>query len=41
MDNEEYKKKLINRAYLLAKKVIALVDKFPNKRSAYNLRLCP
>lgn len=35
MDNEEYKKKLINRAFLLAKKVIALVDKFPSKRSAY------
>ncbi len=35
MDNEEYKKRLINRAFLLAKKVIALVDKFPGKRSAY------
>lgn len=35
MHNIEYKKKLINRAFALAREIIALVDKFPNKRSAW------
>ncbi|MDO8429064.1 MAG: four helix bundle protein [Candidatus Daviesbacteria bacterium] len=35
MKNEEFKRKLINRAFILARKTIALVDKFPNKRSAW------
>lgn len=35
MNNEEFKKKLINRAFKLARDVIALVDKFPSKRSAF------
>ncbi len=34
MENEEFKKKLITRAFNLARRVIALADKFPNKRSA-------
>ncbi len=33
--NEEFKKKLINRAFIFSRKIIALVDKFPNKRSAW------
>lgn len=33
--NDEFKKKLINRAFTLARNVIVLVDKFPNKRSAW------
>lgn len=33
--NDEFKKKLINRAFTLARNVISLVDKFPNKRSAW------
>lgn len=33
--NEEFRKRLINRAFLLARTIIALVDKFPNKRSAW------
>ena len=35
MDNEEFKKKLIKRAFDLARKVIALVAKFPNTRTAW------
>lgn len=35
MSNEEFRKKLIQRALLLAQKVIQLVDTFPNKRSAW------
>lgn len=35
MNNIEFKKKLISRAFVLARKIIALVDKFPNKRSAW------
>lgn len=35
MNNEEFKKKLITRAFYLARKTILLVDKFPNKRSAW------
>ena len=34
-NNEEFKRKLISRAFIFARKVIALVDKFPNKRSAW------
>lgn len=33
--NEEFKRKLINRAFVLARKTISLVDKFPNKRSGW------
>ena len=33
--NDEFKKKLINKAFVLARNVISLVDKFPNKRSAW------
>jgi len=35
MDNDEFKKKLITRAFNLARSVMKLVDKFPNKRSAW------
>jgi four helix bundle protein len=35
MENQEFKKKLIIRAFNSAKRVIKLVDKFPNKRSAW------
>ena len=35
MSNDEFKKKLINRAFVLARNIIRLVDKFPNKRSAW------
>ena len=35
MENREFKRQLIIRAFKLARKVIALVDKFPNKRSAW------
>lgn len=35
MNNIEFKKKLISRAFVLARKIIVLVDKFPNKRSAW------
>src|SRR3989338_8567273 len=33
--NEEFKKQLIARAFQFARKAMALVDKFPNKRSAW------
>lgn len=33
--NEEFKRQLISRAFKLAKRAIALADKFPNKRSAW------
>lgn len=33
--NDEFKKRLINRAFVLAQNIISLVDKFPNKRSAW------
>jgi four helix bundle protein len=33
--NEEFKKKLIGRAFNLARRIIALVDKFPKTRSAW------
>lgn len=35
MTNEEFKKKLIQRAFALAREALVLVDKFPNKRSAW------
>ena len=35
MNNEEFKRILINRCFNFARKVIALVDGFPNKRSAW------
>ena len=35
MDNKEFKRKLISRTFILARRIIALVDKFPNKRSAW------
>lgn len=34
-DNSEFKKQLIARTFNLARKTIALVDRFPNKRSAW------
>lgn len=34
-DNTEFKKLLISRAFKLAREVLKLVDKFPNKRSAW------
>lgn len=34
-DNQEFKKKLIDRAFQLSRSIITLVDKFPNKRSAW------
>lgn len=34
-NNDEFKKKLISRAFVLAQSIIVLVDKFPNKRSAW------
>ncbi len=33
--NEDFKRELIKRAFNLARRIIALVDKFPNKRSAW------
>ncbi len=35
MGNQEFKRQLITRAFKLARKVIGLVGKFPNKRSAW------
>lgn len=35
ISNEEFRKQLIRRAFQLSRKIIALVDKFPNKRSAW------
>lgn len=35
MNNQEFKKQLITRAFILSKNIIKLVDKFPNKRSAW------
>lgn len=34
MDNQEYRKRLITRAFLLSKTIIRFVDKFPSKKSA-------
>lgn len=35
MNNKEYKEQLISRAFNLARSIISLCDKFPNKRSAW------
>lgn len=35
MNNNEFKRKLIQRSFNLDREIIALVDKFPNKRSAW------
>ena len=35
MNNEEFRKTLIKKAFDLARKVIALVNKFPNTRAAW------
>ncbi len=35
IDKKDFKKQLIYRACILAKRIIALVDKFPQKRSAW------
>jgi hypothetical protein len=35
MDNEEFKKMLKLRAFNLARDIMKLTDKFPNKRSAW------
>src|SRR3989338_8285167 len=35
MDNVTFKKQLISRSFNFARKVIALVDDFPNKRAAW------
>jgi four helix bundle protein len=35
MNNQEFKKQLITRAFQYARKTIALVDTFPSKRSAW------
>ncbi len=34
-NKEEFKKALITRAFVLAKKTIRLVDRFPNKKAAW------
>lgn len=35
INNKDYKQQLITRAFTYAKNIIALSDKFPNKRSAW------
>jgi four helix bundle protein len=35
MTNDDFRKKLIRRVFVLARLVLKLVDKFPNKRSAW------
>jgi four helix bundle protein len=35
MTNDDFKKKLINRAFKLARETLVLVDKFPQKRSSW------
>lgn len=35
MNNEEFKKMLTSRAFNLARNIIKLTDKFPNKKSAW------
>jgi len=37
MENKDFKQQLITRAFNLARKVITLIDKFPNKRSAWTI----
>src|SRR4030043_589082 len=34
-NNQEFKKKLINRSFILAREIISLVNRFPNNRSAW------
>lgn len=34
MDNQDFKRRLINRAFLLARRVIALINKFPKTIAA-------
>lgn len=34
-NNDEFRKKLINRSFVLARNILVLTDKFPNKRSAW------
>ena len=35
MNNNDFKKKLIERAFNLSRRVLALVDRFPSKRAAW------
>lgn len=35
MKSDEFKKKLIDRSFSLARRTLVLVDEFPNKRSAW------
>lgn len=35
MNNQDFKKQLIQKAFLLARKTLALVDQFPKKRSSW------
>ena len=35
MNNQDFKRQLIKRAFQLARQVLVLVDKFPQKRSAW------
>src|SRR3989344_174412 len=35
IENNDFKKKLIQRAFTLARKIIALVNRFPNNRAAW------
>ena len=35
MNNQEYKQQLITRAFNLGRKIIALTDRFPKKRSSW------
>jgi len=35
METQEFKKHLINRAFIFARKIIVLVENFPNKRAAW------
>ena len=34
-NNQDFKRQLITRAFNLGRRIIAIVDKFPNKRSAW------
>lgn len=34
-DNRDFRKQLIQRAFLLARRIISIVDNFPNQRSAW------
>jgi four helix bundle protein len=35
MNNNDFKKKLIERSFNLSRRVLALVDRFPSKRAAW------